>query len=165
MPDNILKFSLNRCTCVERLEDNTLRSVCTLRDTFTSASVEIISRLPDLEIVCAHGRFHHEWLRVADIDEIFSKLKGMRIGAGMLKIIKGLIGQEEELRQLTYMVEECCQAVIISLTKDILIQAPESEEGKVEFFSNMVRENIRLYNRCAAFAPGSRLVEGTQPTK
>ena len=165
MPDNILKFSLNRCTCVERLEDNTLRSVCTLRDTFTSASVEIVSRLPDLEIVSAHGQFHHEWLRVADIDEIFAKLKGMRIGAGMLKIINGLIGQREELRQLTYMVEECCQAVIISLTRDILVQAPESEEAKLEFFSNMVRENIRLYNRCAAFAPGSRLVEGTQPRK
>ncbi|MDA8326463.1 MAG: hypothetical protein M0033_09635 [Nitrospiraceae bacterium] len=165
MPANILKFSLNRCTCVERLEDNTLRSVCTLRDTFTSASVEIVSRLPDLEIVSAQGQFHHEWLKLPDIDGIFLKLKGIRIGAGMLKIISGLIGQREELRQLTYMVEECCQAVIISLTRDILVQAPESEEAKLEFFSNMVRENIRLYNRCAAFAPGSRLVEHSQPPK
>lgn len=83
----------------------------------------------------------------------------------MLKIIKGLVGEEEELRQIAYMVEECCQAIIISLTKDILAKAPESEEEKIEYFSGMVRENIRLYNRCAAFAPGSRLVEGIEPPK
>jgi len=75
------------------------------------------------------------------------------------------VGEEDHLRQLTYMVEECCQGVILSLTKDILVQAPVSEEGKLEFFSKMVRDSIRLYNRCAAFAPGSRLVEGIDPNQ
>ncbi len=166
MPDNILKFSLNRCTSVERLADNTLRSVCRLQDTFTSAFVELTARLPDLEVLEARARFHHEWLKPPDLEEILSKLPGMRIGPGMLKIIKGLVGEDQEaLRQVAYMVEECCHAVIISLTKDILTQAPDSEEEKLEFFSSMVRENIRLYNRCAAFAPGSRLVEGIEPDK
>ncbi len=163
MSENILKFSMNRCTSVERLDDNTLRSVCRLRDTFTCASVEILARLPDLEIMEARAQFHHEWLMPPDVDNILLKLPGVRIGAGMLKIIKGLVGEEEESRQISYMVEECCQAIIISLTKDILVQAPASEEGKLEFFSKMVRDNIRLYNRCAAFAAGSRLVEGTEP--
>ncbi len=165
MSDNILKFSMNRCTSVERLDENTLRSVCRLRDTFTSASVEILAGLPDLEIIGASGEFHHEWQKVPELDDILRKLPGVRIGAGMLKIIKGLVGEEDHLRQLTYMVEECCQGVILSLTKDILVQAPVSEEGKLEFFSKMVRDSIRLYNRCAAFAPGSRLVEGIDPNQ
>lgn len=165
MPENILKFSMNRCASVERLDANTLRSVCRLRDTFTCASVEVLARLPDLEISEARAEFHHEWLKVKDVDFVLRKLPGVRIGPGMLKIIKGLVGEEEELRQIAYMVEECCQAIIISLTKDILAKAPESEEEKIEYFSGMVRENIRLYNRCAAFAPGSRLVEGIEPPK
>ncbi len=166
MSEHILKFSLNRCTTVERMEDNTLRSVCRLRDTFTRASVEITARLPDLEIVSAGAEFEHEWLEAPDTADILRKLTGVRVGPGMLKIIKGLLGEKEEVRQIVYMVEECCHAVIISLTKDFLEQAPANdEEGKLEFFSTMVRENIRLYNRCAAFGPGSRLVEGIEPAK
>jgi hypothetical protein len=165
MSENILKFTMNRCTTVEQPDPNTLRSVCRLQDTFTSASVEILASLPDIEIVKASGEFHHEWQEIADVEGILQKVLGVRVGAGMLKIIKGLIGDKEELRQLTYMVEECCHAIILALTKDILAKAPTTEEGKLEFFSHMVVDNIRLYNRCAAFAPGSRLVEGIDPPK
>ena len=165
MPENILKFFMNRCTSVERADDDTLRSVCRLRDTFTSASAEIAARLPDLEIVSARAEFRHEWLTPPEFNDILLKLQGVRIGPGMLKIVKGLFGEEEAMRRIGCMVEECCQAVIISLTKDLLVQAPMSEEGKLEFFSGMARENIRLHNRCAAFAPGSRLVESTAPPK
>jgi hypothetical protein len=165
MSDNILKFSMNRCTDVERLDENTLRAVCRFRDTFTSASVEILASLPDLEIIKASGEFHHEWQEIPDLDDTLQKLLGVRIGAGMLKIIKGLMGKEENVRQLTYMAEECCHGVILALTKDVLAKAPVDEKGKLEFFSKMVRDSIRLYNRCAAFAPGSRLVEGIDPPK
>lgn len=165
MSDNILKFSMNRCTSVEHLDANTLRSVCRFRDTYTSASVEILAKLPDLEITEVRGHFSHEWHEIPDLEAILQKLLAVRIGSGMLKIIKGLVGEEERLRQLTYMVEECCHGVILSLTKDILEKAPVSEEGKLEFFSRMARDNTRLYNRCAAFAPGSRLVEGMDPSK
>ena len=80
----------------------------------------------------------------------------------MLEIIKGLLGENTNCQELIFMVQECCHAVILSLTKDILLKAPEDQEGKIKFFSEMVRSNIRLYNRCAAFAPGSRLVEGLE---
>jgi len=81
----------------------------------------------------------------------------------MLEIIKGLLGESTECKELIFMVQECCHGVILSLTKDILLKAPEDLEGKTEFFSEMVRKNIRLYNRCAAFAHGSHLVEGLEP--
>ena len=165
MSENILKFSMNRCTTVEAMDESTLKSVCRLNDTFTSASVEILVRLPDLEIINATGRFRHERHELPDPNDALRKVLGVRIGSGMLKIIKGLMGERENPAQLTTMVEECCHGIILALTKDILSRAPRDEEGKLEFFSNMVRDNIRLYNRCAAFAPGSRLVEGLEPPK
>lgn len=165
MSENILKFSMNRCTSVEQVDQNTLKSICRLDDTFTRASVEILVRLPDLEIVHAGGRFRHEWLELSDPNEALQKVLGVRVGSGMLKIIKGLVGEGENLTQLTYMLEECCHGIILALTKDILIHCPKDEKGKLEFFAKMAQDNIRLYNRCAAFAPGSRLIEGIEPPK
>ena len=63
------------------------------------------------------------------------------------------------------MVEECCHAVILSFTKEELINSPrpENDAEAIEYYANMVRENIRLYNRCAAFAPGSAIIEKIEP--
>ena len=58
------------------------------------------------------------------------------------------------------MAEECCHGAILSLTKGTLKKAPlEPADGR-DFFSDMVKNNFRLYNRCAAFADGSSLLEG-----
>jgi hypothetical protein len=63
------------------------------------------------------------------------------------------------------MVEECCHGIILSFTKNVLVTSPRpTERGKaIKFYANMVRENPRLYNRCAAFAPGSAVVEDIDP--
>ena len=101
-----------------------------------------------------------------DASEVLRKVIGVRVGPSMLKIIKGLIGETDGcMRQLTFMVEECCHAVILSLTKDVLVSSPRPMEldKAIGFYHSMVKENIRLYNRCAAFAAGSRLVEGIEP--
>jgi hypothetical protein len=88
---------------------------------------------------------------------------GVRIGPGVLKIIKGLIGESTECRQLAFMVEECCHGVILSLTKNEIGLAPEDPEKAKDFYKGLVMDNIRLFNRCAAFAPGSSIVEGIEP--
>jgi hypothetical protein len=87
---------------------------------------------------------------------------GIRIGAGMTEIIQGTLSGLA-CEELIFMLEECCHGVILSLTRDVLEQAPADAEGEHAFFSNMVRQSIRLYDRCAAFAPGSSLVEGLKP--
>lgn len=160
---SLLGFSRNRCTCVEQLDGQTIRSWCRLQDTLTDAFVEIMVRLPDLEITSARSevlRSHQEeCLKPA---ESLEKMVGVRIGPGMLEIIKGLMGKTAVCSQLTFMVEECCHGVILSLTKDVLSAAPKDKEGVKDFFRNMVKGNTRLYNRCAAFAPGSPLVEGIE---
>ena len=163
--NDILSFSRNRCTSVEIINDRAIRSSCRLQDTLTEAYVEITAQLPDLEITAVKGEVRRAHLmECLDSTEFLQKVIGVRIGPGMLEIINGILAENTECKELIFMVQECCHGVILSLTKDILLKAPEDQEGKIEFFSKMVRNNIRLYNRCAAFAPGSPLVEGIEPS-
>jgi len=166
MPPDILSFSRNRCTSVEQIDEHTLRSSCRLQDTLTDASVEILVRLPDLEITRATCEFRRTMQEEClNTGEAVKKVVGVRIGPGLLKIIKGLVGEATDCRQLAFMMEECCHGVILSFTKDTLSQAPKDMALTKEFYAEMVKQNIRMYNRCAAFAPGSSLVEGVEPPK
>ena len=162
---NLLCFSRNRCTSVEQIDDHTIKSSCRLQDTLTDAFVEIWVRLPDLEIVDAEGEFlRFSQKECTNPKKALQKVIGVRIGPGMLKIIKGMIGEVTHCKELAFMVEECCNGVILAFTKDTLVHCPKDEDQKREYFANMVRDNIRLYNRCAAFAPGSSIVRGIDPS-
>ncbi|QTA88018.1 DUF2889 domain-containing protein [Desulfonema magnum] len=164
--NNILTFSRNRSTNVEQTDEQTIRSSCRLQDTLTEAYVEITARLPDLEITTIQGEVRRSSQKAClESTEFLQKAVGVRIGPGMLEIIKGLLGSRTDCKELIFMVEECCHGVILSLTKDTLLNTPKEHEEKKEHYANMVRNNIRLYNRCAAFAPGSSLVEGLEPPK
>jgi hypothetical protein len=165
---NILIFSRNRNTCVRQMDEHTLRSSCRLQDTLMDAYVEITVKLPDLEIVAIEGEVRHTdqeaWLNASGS---LQNVLGIRVGPGMLKIIRGLTGSATDCKQLGFMVEECCHGVILAFTKQQLLAAPrpnDREEAK-EFYARMVRENVRLYNRCAAFSQGSSIVEGIAPPR
>lgn len=163
---HVLAFSRNRCTSVEQVDDQTLKSSCSLNDTLNEAYVEIMVRLPDLDISAVRGEVRRPYRdKCLRTSEALQKVIGVRVGPGVLKIIRGLIGQETDCKQLVFMVEECCHAVILSFTKDAVRIAPKDNEKAREFYSGLIKENIRLYNRCAAFAPGSPLVEGIEPPK
>ncbi|SMC78850.1 hypothetical protein SAMN02746065_11058 [Desulfocicer vacuolatum DSM 3385] len=166
MSNNILKFAMNRNTSVEKINGGNLRSVCRLRDTFTDAEVVIEVKMPDMEICAISGYFRHAgWGEIEDLDRRLQAVMGVRVAAGMLKIIKGLMGEEEKIQQIVYMVEECCHGVILTLTRKVLLKAPDDEAGKVSFYSNMVKKSIRLYDRCAAFAKGTPLVAELEAEK
>ena len=163
MPD-LVCFNRNRNAAIEFIDQNTIRSVCQLQDTLTDAWVQIKVSLPDLEIIEAEGRFdrcHRSECR--NIDQALKKVSGVRIGSGMKKILRGLLSETTDCKELAFMLEECCQAVIIGFTKDFLAQCPDEPEKAFEFFRGMVRKNTRLLNRCVAFAPGSSIVEGIEP--
>ena len=165
MPD-ILLFSRIRSTFVETVAENRLCAVCQLTDTVTEAMAEVVVSTPELEILDAKATVVRSAARPSvDPSDLVPKVRGIRIGPGMKKIIRGLMGETPLERQLAFMVEECCNAVILSFTKDVLLQTPEDRRGERDFYRNMVKENIRLYNRCAAFAPGSSLVEGIEPPR
>lgn len=151
----------NRCTGVEQLDEHTLRAYCRLQDSLTEAFVEIRVRLPDLEIIDIKGDVPRcKGGTTFDEMESLQKVVGVRVGPGMKKIIKGLLGKGPMVKQLAFMVEECCHGVILTFTKETLRDVPRDEKAATEFFAGMVRENHRLFNRCAAYAPGSTLVEG-----
>ena len=141
-----------------------MKSCCRLQDTLLEASVEITVKLPDLEIAGVKGEVHRgpERIEIEDLDRL-QKVVGVRIGPAMSKIIKGLIGSEGNIGELTFMVEECCHGVILYFTKLELLKRPKEIKDPREHYAKMVRENIRLYDRCAAFAPGSSIVEGIEP--
>jgi hypothetical protein len=163
---NLLSYSRNRCTSVEQLDETTLRSTCRLQDTLTDARVEITVLLPDLEITGVSGHLRRTYQEECrDAADFLKNVIGVRIGPGMLKIIKGLVGEKTECKQLRFMVEECCHGVILAFTKERLVLNPRPREIEAAkaFYAALVRKNVRLYNRCAAYAPGSSLVEGITP--
>ena len=156
-------FSRNRHTSVEQIDDTTMRSLCRLQDTVTDAYVEIIVKLPDLEIIGVEGGIHRSPTKGdPKIVKSLKKVKGIRVGPGMKKIIKGLLGDSKMEKQLGFMVEECCDGIILTFTKDVLKKAPQDRVKEREFFEDMVRTNPRMYNSCAALAPGSPLVDGIE---
>jgi len=160
---NILCFSRNRCTAVEQMDEQTMRSSCYLQDPLREISVEIRVKLPDLEITGAGGKVARSvGEEKIDAGESLRKVIGIRIGPGLRKILGGVMGKSEIHKHLTFMVEECCNAVILAFSKEVLLFAPKDKWGEKKYFENRVKANPTLYNSCAALAPDSPLMEGIE---
>lgn len=156
-------FSRNRSTSVEQIDAETMRSCCRLQDTLMEASVEIMVKLPHLEISSVKGEVKRsEAVACLQPTDFLDNVIGVRIGPSMQKIFEGLLGDVTDCKQLIFMLEECCHGIILRFTKDAVEKFPADKEEAITYLSNDVKKHIRLYNRCAAFAPGSRIVEGIE---
>lgn len=159
----ILLFSRNRWTGVEQADEKTLRSTSRVQDHSGEAWVELLVKVPDLEIVRVRGEIRRspaeKWTEAASD---LHKLTGARVGPGIKKIIRGLVEQSPHAEQAATLVDECCNAVILSFTRDVLVQAPADPVGEKTFFAGMVKANPRLYNSCAALSADSPLMEGLE---
>lgn len=161
---NLIRYSRIRTTSVEQLDEETFRARCFLEDTLMEAEVKILVKLPDLNITAVQGRVIRDERGNCQLPlDALQNAVGVRIGPGMAKIIPGLVGENFPCPQLIFMVEECCHGVILYLTKDNIKAVPDDPEGSRKYFSSMIRNNIRLFNRCAAFAPGSSITDGIEP--
>ena len=157
-------FSRNRSTSVEDVDDQTLRCTCRLQDTLMEAFVEITVGLPDLEITSVKGEVKQaNDASCLEATDFLQQAVGVRVGPGMQKIFEGLLGAATDCKQLIFMLEECCHGIILRFTKDAVENFPADKEEAITYLSNDVKKHIRLYNRCAAFGPGSRIVEGIEP--
>ncbi len=161
---HLLRYARSRTTSVERISPDTLQAVCRLQDNLMDAEVTVTVGLPDLDIQSVHPRIYRDerGLCSTGLDPLESVL-GVRIGPGMAKIMQGLVGEDFPCRQLVFMVEECCHGVILYFTKDELEAVPNDVDEARRHFAGMIRKNIRLYNRCAAFGPDSAITEGIEP--
>ena len=131
----ILCFTRNRCTTVEKVDDRTTRSTCRVQDTLMEAWVEILVTSPNLEIVGVKGQIRRsgEGDRT-DIDQDLKQVLGARVGPGIRKILRGLITKGPLMETLAMLVEECCNGVILSFTRDVLALAPKDRSGEKDFF-------------------------------
>jgi hypothetical protein len=163
---DIACFTRNRCTTVEMVDEQTTRSICRVQDTLMEAWVEILVKSPNLDIAGATGEIRRssEGNRI-DISEDLRKVIGTRVGPGIKKIIRGLIGERPFVEIMSVLLDECCNGVIMSFTRDVLLSAPRDPAGEKVFFSNMVRANPRLYNSCAALSENSPLMEALELNK
>lgn len=161
---NILCFSRNNATTVEQPDEKTMVSSCRLQDTLTDLLVVIWVRIPHLEITNIEGEIRRSSEpEDRHIHEILRKMIGVRVGPGIKKIVTGLMGKSPIERKLVFMIGECCNGIILSFTKLVLLGAPEDETREKEFFAAMVRDSPRLYNSCAALSPESPLMDGVEP--
>ncbi|MBI5584750.1 MAG: hypothetical protein HY892_13115 [Deltaproteobacteria bacterium] len=159
----ILCFSRNRCTTVEAVDDRITRSISRVQDTATEAEVEILVQAPDLEIIAIRGAVQRSAAgETRDFSAELRPVIGARVGPGIKKIIRGLLGETPLLETWTALLEECCNGVIMVFTKEVLLQAPKDRDGERDFFLTMVRANPRLYNSCAALAADSPLMAGLE---
>ncbi len=155
------KFSRSRTTSVEVIEEGLLKIICRLNDTMCEMRVEISVKIPDMEILKVSGTIDRCFDKSEFIAlEAITKLEGVRVGPGMTKIFKGLVGKEVADSQLLFMVEEACHGVILSSTKDMVAMAPNEDELTSELFRDMAKANTRLIGRCAAYAIDSPMVKG-----
>ena len=163
---NIACFSRNRCTTVEIVDEQTTRSTCRVQDTVMEAWVEVLVKAPNLDIVEATGEIRRSGQgNHIDMSGDLQKVIGARVGPGIKKIIRGLIGDRPFVETLSALLDECCNGVIMSYTRDVLLSAPNDPLEERVFFSNMVRGNPRLYNSCAALSEGSPLMEALELDK
>ena len=148
---------------MEQVDDRTFRAICRVQDTLREAWVEILVKTPDLEIIQVKGEIRRSAEEKGpDVADDLQKLTGSRVGPGIKKIIRGLLEHSPRAEQVATLVDECCNAVILSFTKDVLVHAPGDRTGEKEFFAGMVKANPRLYNSCAALSADSPLMEGLE---
>lgn len=161
------KFSRNRTMSVELVENGDLRCTCRLVDAVSDMNVQIMVKMPDMEIASVSPVINRCYDRVEyEALKELPGLAGVRVGPGMIKIFKGLVSPAVADSQLLFMLEETCHGVILSSTKDMANMVPDDlMELESSIFRDMVKANIRLYNRCAAYGPGSSMVEGVEPPK
>lgn len=163
---DIAFFSRNRCTTVEMVDDQTTRSTCRVQDTSMEAWVEILVQSPNLEIAAVTGEIRRSGEGgCIDVSPDLQKVIGARVGPGIKKIIRGLIGDRPFVEALSILLDECCNGVIMSYTRDVLLAAPRDPAEEKVFFSNMVRANPRLLNSCAALSENSPLMEALELNK
>ena len=156
-----LGYIRNKHFGVEHLEDGKIRVRIHVEETVCSASMEVVARLPDLEIISIEAQMArplHEPCKAAV--SMVERLKGLRIGPGLRKIAEGLIGGPKGCRTLVDLFIESCDGVILSFTlPQIERQQKGTDEERRKAHREMLKTNPRLIRSCVAFADDSPLME------
>lgn len=158
-------FMRSKVVEVEPVADDLLAVYWRLTDDLMDVEMKLQFALPDLEIAEAEARVRRSPHRDGvGASAVIGKVIGVRVGSGLRKIVRGLLGGPTGSIDLTEGVIECCNAVILHFTLPG-IQAGEhgggtTEEEQIERMREMVKANPRMLRGCVAFADDSPILVG-----
>jgi hypothetical protein len=157
-----IRFLRNKVVEVNPLSDGSLAVSWRLTDDLLKAEVNLKIQPPDLEIVQAEAVLDRlvpqNW---STAPELIKKIEGVRVGAGLRKIVQGLLGGPNGCSVLVQAVLESANAVILHFTRPV-IQVGERLEGKEKLANlrEMIKNNPRLVRSCVAFQDDSPIMLG-----
>jgi hypothetical protein len=157
-----IRFLRNKVVEVTPQAEGSLKVSWRLTDDLLKAEVSLTVQPPDLEIVEAEAELERlvprQW---ASAPQLIKKIEGVRVGAGLRKITRGLLGGPDGCPILVNAVLESANAVILHFTRPVL-QAGESLEGEeaLAFLREMIKNNPRLVRSCVSFQDNSPIMQG-----
>ena len=157
-----LRYLRNKVVAVEPQPDGSIAVAWHLTDDLLTAEINLRVQLPDLEIVEADAKLSRlvpsAW---SSAPELIKKIEGVRIGAGLRKIVQGLLGGPAGCSVLVQAVLECSNAVILHFTRPGLqVGETLADDEKLIFLRDMVKNNPRLVRSCVAFQDDSPIMKG-----
>ena len=156
-----IRFLRNKVVEVEPQPDGSIAVSWRLTDDLLTAEIKIRVQLPDLEIVEATAKLGRlvpkAW---SSTSELIKKIEGVRVGAGLRKIIQGLIGGPKGCPVLAQAVLESSNAIILHFTRPVL-QTGEllADEEQLAFLRDMIKNNPRLVRSCVSFQDDSPIMQ------
>ena len=162
-----IRFLRNKVVEVTPLPDGSLAISWRLTDDLLKAEVNLTVQPPDLEIVQAEAALDRLVPRAwSTAPQLIKKIEGVRVGAGLRKIVLGLLGGPNGCSVLVDAVLESANAVILHFTRPVL-QVGECLEGdeKMAHLREMIKNNPRLVRSCVSFQDDSPIMQGLQGDK
>jgi len=161
----IVTFMRNKLVEAEPVGEDKIAVRWRLTDDLQDVEMSLSLQLPDLEITDATARVRRSLYREGvDAAAAVRKVIGVRIGQGLRKIVRSLVGGPRGNIDLTEGVLDCCNAVILHFTLPGLELGQErgdmSDAERIELMREMVRANPRLPRSCIAFADDSPIMTG-----
>jgi len=158
----IQDFIRNKIVEVEPLSDGTLVVYWSLKDSLLDVTVELKVKPPDLEITEAKTRFRHLARQESSAAQtLVEKIVGVRIGAGIRKIVRGLLGGSGGSDLLTAAVLESSNAIILHFTRYTIQPGDyQDDEEKIAGARVMVEANPRMAGSCVVYADDSPVMQG-----
>ena len=157
--NRILNYTKNIHAGAENMDNGNTIARVRVDDTFLSAELEIEVKIPDLKIVSIQGRIIRSFAEECKNNaEILKRAIGMRVGAGVTRLVKETIGGPNGCNVFSDMILEGCNAVIMGFTVDELDKqlAAETDEAFGQVLKDMLENNPRVAS-CIAFTEGNDL--------
>ncbi len=165
----ILDFRGNNLTTVQTVEPGLWRLVTRFDDNLLSAEVALEVKAPALDIRKAELKINRDVVGlVPDLAEAAQEMIGVRVGPGMTKIVRAVVGGEKGSDRVAELVLEAMEMLINALTVPELRKAMSmageparcDHDGPTVFLNDvligdqaikMMADNPRLKDSCAAF--------------